>query len=388
MSVVVRKVDDQASLKTFFEFPWRHYAKYPHWVPELPSLRRDTLDKNKHAAWEYLEGDYFVAWRDDTPIGTIAAFINHRHNQIHDENIGFFGFFECENNQDTANALFDTAISYLREKGVDAVRGPANFSSNEQWGLLMNNFEQSPMVLMPYNPEYYISLIEGYGFEKAMDLYTWRAQFTQADENYYEADGKTERRIVRAVRRGMERHEITVRPIDMKNKYDEFRSFRDLYHAAWEKNWGFVPMTERELDGLVEDLGFLIMPEYALFGFVKGEPAGFLMAVPNFNDVMKAVNPHPGLPEWWWLLKAGWHWKVRPKIRSIRVILMGVKEEYRGMGVEAGMFLHLAHQMMGDNRFDWAEAGWTLETNNAVNDLLEHFNCEMHRYYRIYERGL
>jgi len=389
MTVTVRKVETKADYQAFFKFPWEHYKAYTHWIPELPSLRRDTLNKEKHPAWDYMTGHYYVAWRGDVAVGTIAAFVNHRHNEYNNENIGFFGFFECENNQDTANALFKTAEDYLQAQGVDAIRGPANFSSNEQYGLLVDSFDKDPMVLMPYNPQYYIDLIENAGFAKEMDLYSWRSDFvSHATSQFYEADGKTEKRIVRAIRRTMKRYNVTVRPLDTKNKRKDFLAFRELYHSAWEQNWGFIPMTERELDALIRDLGFLVLPEYALFGFVDGEPAGFMMAVPNFNDMMKHVQPHPGLPEPWWLLKSAWHWKLRPKVRSIRGLLMGAKADYRHTGVVGAMFLHLGEQMLQDTRFDWAEAGWTLETNTDVNELVQHLGMQMHRTHRIYQKDL
>jgi len=388
MTVSVRKVENTTDFKLFFEFPWQHYKDHPHWIPELPAIRRAALDKKKHPAWQYMAGDYFLAWRDGQVVGQIAAFVNHRHNEFHDENVGFFGFFECIDDQATADALLNTAADYLRGMGVDAVRGPASFNSNEQWGLLVDSFDKDPMLLMPYNPAYYVRLIENAGFYKAMDLYSWRGDFPEARLNVYEKED-TEKRLVRAIRRGMERHGITVRNLDMRNKKRDFGIFRQLYDKAWEKNWGFIPMTDRELDNLINDLGFLVLPKYTWLAFVKGEPAGFLLLIPNFNEVMKHVKPHPGLPMIWWLLKSAWHWKLRPKITSLRVILLGVKEEFRGMGVDAAVLLALAEQMIADeHRYEWAEASWILENNEATNGLLEHFGSRMHRRHRLYEKAL
>lgn len=390
MSITARKVETKAEFEVFFRFPWKLYKNDPVWVPELPSMRRNTLDKHKHAAWEYLEGDYFVAWRDSEAVGTIAAFVNHRHNQQHHQNIGFFGFFECINDQAAANALFQAAEEYLRAKGVTAIRGPASFTSNELYGLLIENFTLPPMILMPYNPPYYVQLVENYGFQKAMDLYSWRSEFSDAPANVYEADGVTENRLVKAIRRSMERRNITVRSFDSKNKAAEFKLILSLYHAAWENNWGFVSMTDRELDNMVRDLSFLLDPKYTFFAYVKGEPVGFLMMIPNFNDVLKHVNARPGVPEIWWLLKALWHWKIRPKLKSMRVILMGVKEGYRKIGVDAAMQLALAEQMIKDQNkgYEWAEGSWVLEINEDTNRLLEHFGSKLHRKHRIYEKAL
>lgn len=388
MAITVRKVEDKADFNAFFEFPWKLYKGHPHWVPELPSLRHETLDRGKHAAWEYMTGDYFVAWRGQEPVGTIAAFVNHRHNQIHNENIGFFGFFECIDDQAAADALFKTAEDYLRGLGVTAMRGPANFTSNEMYGLLVKNFELDPMILMPYNPEYYIRLIENAGYSKAMELLSWRGGKQEAREILYEADGVTPSRVLRAIQRNNERREITVRTINMKNKWQEFELLRSIYHDGWEKNWGFLPMTERELNELVKSLGILLMPRYTFFGYVKGEPAGMLLLIPNFNEIIKHVNPRPGVPEPWWLLKTLYHWKIRPKARTLRAILMGVRQDYRNLGVDAAMMLSFVQTLWQDDQFDWAEAGWVLENNIDTNRLLAHFGAIDHRDHRLYQKSL
>lgn len=386
MSVVVRKVENKADFKAFFEFPWRIYQDNPYWVPDMPSLRRTTLDKQKHAAWEYMDGDYFVAWRGQEPVGTIAAMVNHRHNQFHDENIGFFGFFECVDDQAVADALFGAAEDYLRAKGVTDIRGPASFTSNEPYGLLIDSFDKQPMVLMPYNHAYYMRLIENAGFQKVKDLYSW-IEDLNIEPALVEPNGEPTR-AVRAVRRNMERRKITIRTINMKDKGREFQTLRDLYDAGWEKNWGFVPMTNRELDGLVKDLGLLLLPDYTFFGEVDGQPVGFLLAIPNFNQVLGLVRPRPGVPEIWYWLKALWHWKMRPKIKSLRFILMGVREDYRGLGVDAAMHLAIGEQLLKDPRFTQVEASWVLEDNDNLNRLAEHFGATMHRTHRLYQKAL
>lgn len=385
MSLVVRKVDNKADSKVFFEFPWLLYKNDPNWVPELPSLRRSTLNKKKHAAWEYMEGDYFVAFRDGQPVGTIAAFVNHRHNEVHGENIGFFGFFECLNDQQAAKALFDTAEAYLRDKNVEAIRGPASFTSNEVYGLLIENFDLPPAILMPYNPRYYPGLIESCGYQKVMDLYAWIARKSEFSERH---EHVIPDRLLRVTRQNMARRGITLRTFDTKNKKRDFQLLRQLYNEAWEKNWGFVPMTERELDNLVRDLGQLLDPDYAVLAFVRDEPAGFLLAVPDFNQILKVVNPHPGVPEIWWLLKTLWHWKVRPKATMLRIALMGVKEEFRALGVEAAMFLETGEKILSSSPYTSVDGSWVLETNQPTNQLLMKIGMDNYRRYRLYQKPL
>ena len=320
--ITVRKVEDKADFKAFFEFPWKLYKDYPYWIADLPSMRRDMLNKKKHAAWEYMEGDYFVAWQNGEAVGTIAAFVNHRHNEYHKENVGFFGCFECIDNQEIANALFRAAEEQLKTFGVDAIRGPASFTVNEYFGLLGNGFDDYPTVLMPYNPEYYIRLIESFGFQKAMKLLSWRLPFEDARPMLYEADGVTKTRIHQLVEKNSKRRDITVRPINMRDKKNEFKRLKDLYNVAWEKNWGFVPLNQRELDELERDLGLLLLPKYTLFASVKGELAGFMLLIPDMNQVMRRVRANPRVSEIWWLLKALWHFKIRPKATNLRIILL------------------------------------------------------------------
>ena len=388
MKVVVRLVASKADQRSFFEFPWKLYEDDPHWIPQLPSMRRDTLDKKKHPAWEYMTGEYFVAYHNGETVGTIAAFVNHRHNKFHDEHIGFFGFFECIDDQSVANALLNAASDYLNEMNVTAIRGPANFTSNEMYGLLVDSFDKDPMVLMPYNPEYYIRLLENHGYQKKMDLYSWEFEYEQMPQTMLESDGSTEKNVLRVVRRNMKRRNIWTRNFDMRDKSRDFKLLAKLYEIGWANNWGFVPLTDRELDDFIQNLGYLLLPKYTWFGYVGDEPAGFLLLIPNFNQVLKHVRPRPGIPNLWWLMQILWHWKVRPKIDSLRVVLLGVRADYRNLGVEAAMTLRLGEMMLSDNRNRWAEGGWVLETNDNMNRLLEHVGGRVHRTHRVYELPL
>ena len=214
-------------------------------------MRRQLLDKSRHPAWQYMDGEYFAAWRDGVMVGTVAAFVNHEHNRYHNENIGFFGMFECVDDHAVARALLDAACDWLSQRQVDAIRGPANFTTNEECGLLVDNF--SPAVVMkPYNPPYYQRLTERCGFAKIMDthcIYQDRQTI---------ADSASMARLERLVSRASQRSGIIVRKMNARDKKGEFQRFREIYNAAWEKNWGFIPMNDAELAALVADLGMLV----------------------------------------------------------------------------------------------------------------------------------
>lgn len=377
--VVVRKIENQAEFKALFEFPWTLYKGDPNWVPPLLSMRRDLLDKQKNPAWaEYMEGDYFAAWRGDQMVGTIVAFINHRHNEFHKEHVGWFGLFEVYDDAEAATALLMTAAEWVKARGYDAIRGPQTFTTHEDCGILVDGFTR-PVLLMPYNYPYYARLVEGAGFHKAMDLYSFHLSRQGALEHH---TGDRLKRLTEAV---MKRNKITVRKIDAKNLKVDFALFKELYNAAWDKNWGFVPMTPRELDAMVESLGQFFDADKAFFGEVNGQPAGFVMGIPDFNQVLHKVYPRPGVPEVWSLLQALWHWKIRPVIDTARIPLMGVKEEYREKGVAAVLYYHVLEALLADPRIQHSDSGWILEVNENMVSIALSFGCTIYKTHRIYE---
>lgn len=378
-TVEVRPVQNKSEFTIFFEFPWNHYRNDPNWVPPLVSIRRSLLDKSKHPAWKYMEGEYFVAWRGEEAVGTIAAVINHHHNEFHEEHIGFFGLFELINDQEVANALLEKATEWVKSRGYDEIRGPANLSSNDEWGILVDNYSR-PMILMPYNPPYYQTLIENAGFVKAMDVYSMYIDRKLIEEH------DTFKRLERIVNRATKRSNITVRKIDMRRKKEEFLVFKEIYNAAWDKNWGFIPMNDEELDALVADLGMLVDPDLAFFAEIDGQPAGFALSVPDFNEVVSKAYPRPGVPELWSLAQIGWNWKVRNIIKGVRMPLMGVKSEFRDRGVDLAMFLALMRSLM-PSKYEYLDSGWILETNELVKISLSLGN-QIYKTHRLYSKML
>lgn len=378
--VVVRKVENQVDFRAFFEFPWTLYKGDPYWTPLLLSMRRDLLDHKKNPSWEYMEGDYFAAWRGDQIVGTIAAYINHRHNDFHGEKIGWFGAFEVYDDQEAATALLNTAADWVKAKGYEAIRGPQTFTVHEDVGLLVDGFTR-PALLMPYNYPYYQQLLEGAGFTKNVDTYSF-----YFDEGMVAEIGALDRlrRLTEAV---MRRQKVTIRKVDRKNLKGEFQLFKDLYNQAWEKNYGFVPMTPRELDALVESLGQFFEPELAFFGYVEEQPAGFLMVIPDFNQVLLKAYARPGEPEIFTLVKALWHWKIRPCIDWVRVPLMGVKEEYRNRGVDVAMYFHGLDTMLKLG-YKYGDTGWILETNQTMMSIAKNFGQKLYKTHRLYQKQL
>jgi hypothetical protein len=380
MSVQIRKVETQADFKPFFEFPWTLYRDDSNWTPPLLSMRRDQFNKQKNPAWEYMQGDYFGAYRDGQFVGTIAAYINHRHNEFHDEHIGWFGAFETYDDPEVAMALLNTAADWVKAQGYETIRGPQTFTTHEEVGLLVDGFTR-PVLLMPYNKPYYEKLVLDAGFHQVVDTYSFHLSRQEANEV-----GLLERleRITKSI---MKRNHVTIRPIDRRNLKQEFQLFKELYNGAWEKNWGFVPMTPKELDALVTSLGQFFDPDLAFFGYVDNEPAGFIMAVPDFNQVLQRVYPKPGTPEVVSLIQALWHWKIRPVIDWGRIPLMGVTEAYRSKGVDAVMYFYILDAMMR-GRYQHSDSGWILAINQNMVSIAKSFGSQIYKTYRLYEKAL
>lgn len=377
--VVVRQVETRADFKAFFEFPWALYKGDPNWTPPLLSMRRELLDQQKNPSWEYMTGDYFAAWRGDQIVGTVAAYINRRHNEFHSERTGWFGAFDVYDDQQAASALLDTAAEWVRARGCDTLRGPQTFTAHEEVGILVDGFTR-PVLLMPYNYPYYQRLVEGAGLSKAMDVYSFHLSRQGSQEH---ATGERLRRLTQAV---MKRNKITVRPVERKRLKADFALFKELYNAAWVANWGFVPMTPKELDALVAGLGQFFDPNTAFFAEVDGVPAGFIMGIPDFNQVLQRARPRPGVPEAWTLLRALWFWKVRPVIEWARIPLMGVKPEFRSKGVDAVLYYHVLEALLGSGYVEHSDSGWILEINENMVSIALSFGSTIYKTHRFYEK--
>lgn len=380
MTVDVRKVSSKADFKAFFEFPWTIYRGDPNWVPPLLSMRRELFDRQKGAAWEYMDGDLFTAWRGDQIVGTIGVVENRRHNEFHAERIAWFGAFDVFDDQEAAHALFEAALAWARGRGLTALRGPQTFTTHEETGLLVEGFTR-PVILYSYNKPYYQRLVEAEGFTGVMDTYGYYLSAAKAIEI-----GTLDRlnRLSTAIEK---RNKIRVRMADPKNLKQEFQLFKELYNAAWEKNWSFVPMTPRELDVMVKSLGQFFDYHLSFFGYVDDEPAGMVMGLPDFNQVLQKAQPRPGTPELWTLLKAVYYWKVARIIDWGRVPLLGVKERFRGKGVDVVMYAALLRSMI-ENGYKHSDSGWILSTNQPMTGIAKNVGGEVYKVYRYYEKAL
>jgi hypothetical protein len=375
-----------ADKKAFVELPWKIYQDDPNWVPPLLSMAYDLIDTEKHPFYEFSRLALFNAWRGERLVGRIGAIDNPRHNEEHDDKVGFFGFFEAENDPEAVQALFQTAGDWLRERGKDAIRGPANPSVNYEYGLLVDGFDSPPVILMPYNPPYYGDLIQGAGLEKAMDLWAW---LITGLEKYggVQADKLPEKleRVANLVKR---RYNYTVRRFDKSDWDNEVEKFKYIYRTAWEKNWGAIPMTDNEFTHLIE--GLKPIADFDLLCIVEdaeGNPVGISLPLPDLNQALIRAYPRPGVPEIWSMLKMLWHWKIRSKIDLARVAVLGVLEPYHGRGVGA-LVMHETARAILTRGYTRSEMSWLLETNDMINRAAKMTGAEVYKTYRLYQKSL
>jgi GNAT superfamily N-acetyltransferase len=366
----------------FIFFQWVPYKGNPYWVPPLISERREFYDKTKHPFHQHAEVAMFLAKRNGQVVGTIYATDNARHLETHHDNAGHFGGFECLNDQAVAHALFERAAQWLKARGRSVVRGPFNFSVNEEMGLLIDAFDDAPRVMMTYNPPYYRDLIEREGFAKAVDVYAYRRDVSQIPT--MDAFPPKLKRVTEKV---MQRGGITIRKVDMKHLHEEVDRLKVVYNAAWSKNWGSIPMTDAEFDHLAEGLKMVLDPDLIYVVEANGRSVGIGLTLPDVNDPLRRAYPRPGVPEWWTLLKFFYNLKVRKTMKYIRVVVMGVLEEYRLSGVDGLVMARTAEAAL-QKGYRVGEFSWILENNVPMRKGIEGMGGEIYKTYRIFEKPL
>jgi GNAT superfamily N-acetyltransferase len=371
--VTVRPVTDNADLDKFIKFPWQIYRDDPMWVAPLLMDVRAVLNTARHPFHKHAQMQLFLAWQGAAVVGRIGAIINETHNKFHDDTRGFIALFESVDDQSVANALFAAAEQWLNARGMTAAQGPMHLSTNEELaspGVLIDGFDTPPSILMGHTPRYYAPLFVNAGYEKAKDLIA-----------YWVPDQKIPERLVRSKDLLLKRNKLTIRALDMSKFDDEVAAIQRIYNSAWERNWGFIPMSGDEIVYMAKQLKPVVNPKLCAMAEVDGEPVGFILALPDFNQALKHVN---GRLVPFGLLKLLWY---RRKINAIRVITLGLKPEYRNRGIDALLILHVFENA---EPIDMArgECSWILEDNMPMRLAIEKIGGDAYKTYRIYEKQL
>ena len=374
-AVNIERVEGRAALQQFIDFPHDLYAGDPHYVPELFMAQEALLNRTKSPFFQHSEAEYFLARSPEGKLlGRIAAIRNNNYIQFSGEQAGFFGFFDVVNDFEVARALLDTAGDWLRAQGLERVIGPANLSTNETCGILIEDFDEPPFVLTTYNYPYYADLLERYGLVKNTDLLSYELFPSQLTPEMAAFGAQLEARLAR---RG-----ITIRTIDMKNFDQEVNKFLPIYNASWDQNQGFVPMTEAEVRQMGKDLKMALDPDFVFFAEKDGQTIGIALTVPNLNEVFIRIRRGRLFPTGFFKFLLG-----RKSIKSVRVVALGVLPEYRRIGLDMCLYVR-SFQTALDKGIQRAEASWILEDNALMNKALVQIGGRVYRRHRIYEKTL
>ena len=369
--LTVVQADSGEAFKDFIKLPWEIYKNNPYWVPPLISEMKKKLNPEIHPFFKHSQVGLFVAYYQCRPVGRIAAIIDFNHNHLHQDKVGFFGLFETIENYAVAETLLNKAKQWLRNRNMNVMRGPINLSMNDECGFLLEEFDSPPVFMMPYNPEYYLHFMEKYGMVKAKDLYAY----------LNEGIIKTPEHIEKIAKRAREKYNVKIRHADFKKLDEEIQKIKDIYNAAWEKNWGFVPMTDEEMDYMAAGLKKIAEPELVLFAEVDGKPVGVAVTVPNYNEVLIHMN---GRLDPMGIAKFIYY---RKKIKGLRSLIMGMLKEYRLTGIPVLLFTETAKaaRKLG---YEWCETSWNLEDNHLINKFDETIGGRLYKKYRIYEKEI
>ncbi|HYA90518.1 MAG TPA: N-acetyltransferase [Thermodesulfobacteriota bacterium] len=367
----IEEVKNQQDLMTFIRFPWEVYQGDPYWVPPLIKDQLLKFDPN-HPFRVHSEMILFLAYRGGKVVGRIAGIIDHHYVEFHQEKVGFFGFFESIPDAEVARTLLSRIADWLKGHGMEKMAGPMNPSTNDECGLLIEGFDSSPCLMMPYNPRIYPSLLEGFGLRKKMDLYAYLLE--EPTFRLARLDRITERLRKREP-------QLYVRPIQLRRFDEELKIVKEIYNQAWSKNWGFVPMTDEEINLTAKELKPLVVSELILFAYWGKDPVAFSVSLPDYYEVLKHLNGKIGL------LGAIKFLYYSKKINKIRVMLLGVKHDFQKKGVEGLLYIETFKR--GNKKgYHEAECSWILEENILMQHGIEAMGGKRYKTYRIYEMPL
>jgi GNAT superfamily N-acetyltransferase len=356
----------------FLKVSYRIYRDDPHWVaPLLMDLKKVFTTENP--LFEHAEMAMWVATRDGRDVGRIAGVLDRNHNRTQKDNAAFFGFFECVNDAEVSRKLFETVLTWARQQGVRRVLGPMNPTTNDECGLLVDGFDSPPVFMMTYNPRYYPDLVAAEGFRKTKDLLAFYMDFGKCPLD----------RLARIAEKTRQRHpELVFTPIRKSTLTRDLAKVKEVYNAAWQANWGFVPMTDAEIDFMAARLKPLLVEGLIWVAETATEPVGFMLALPDYNIALKPLRGRLFTPKLLGFVPYLLGRKCPPRCR---VITLGVKEKYRNRGLEAVMLTE-GFKTGFKVGFKDAEASWVLEDNTMMCRLLEVFGGKVYKTYRLYER--
>lgn len=376
----IRPVETKADLEKFLSVPSSVLGDDPVWVPPLKMMVRDQLNPKKNPWFDHGEAQLFLAERCGQPVGRVSAQVDQSHLKQHNDATGFFGFFDCADDQEAADALFAAAGKWLAQKGMSRVRGPFSLNINEETGLLVDGFESSPRVAMGHAKPHYQMLVEAAGFEKARDMFAFLTPM----------DTAVPLKHLKILQRSIDRNpELSFRHLDPKNYDRDIRILVDLFNAAWAENWGFIPLTEADATRMADEFKLILIPELVWFAFYEDEPAAMAVALPDLNEMLMDLGGHIWPTGWAKLL-----WRVltrRTWSSGTRVPLMGVAPRFKNKPLGSVLALMVMGAIRRESlklNMPICEMSWVLEDNSQTRHSLEAIGGRIYKTYRVYEKAL
>lgn len=373
--LTVRPVEGRRDLDRFIRLPERLRRNDPQWVPPLRFERRQFLDRRRNPYFDHADAEYFLADRDGDVVGRITAQVDRRWDEFQGGNDGMFGFFESEDDPEVAAALVEAATGWLRERGRERMLGPMDFTTNDECGLLVDGYDEPPIILQPWHPPYYRELLEGLGLTKAIDMRMWDLWLGRLRE------GNEFDPMIESAAQISESKGVVIRNMRRRDLENEIARFMEVYNEAWSRNWGFVPITQEECAFQARNLKPLLVEDWAMIAEKDGEVVGAALTLPDFNQVLTKMNGRI-FPFGWWHFLTG-----RRKIDRVRVFALGVKRNYQHLGVAAALYKR--HRETAEYMPQkGGQTGWILETNKAMNRAMEGMGGTIAATYRLYELPL
>ncbi|MFO0902701.1 MAG: N-acetyltransferase [Pirellulales bacterium] len=369
-SLTVKPVETRREKKQFLMLPWTLYQGDPNWIPPLRTNQAQLVGYKHHPFYDYSQGQTFLAYRDDKPVGRLAAILNPRHIERTREQQGIFGFFECTEDLEAAQGLFAAARSWFAARDIHSMRGPINPSLNYECGLLVEGFDTPPYFMMTYNHPYYGQLIESCGFQKSQDLYAFWGEIGML--------GSLDKKLEFVVEEAIKRFDVKVRRLDPRRFRDEVRTFLNLYNLSLQGTWGFTPLSEGEVDFISKEMKHLIVPEMTTIAEIDGRPVACAFGLLDYNPRIKLID---GKLFPFGFLRLLWN---RRSIKRIRLISTNVMPEYQRWGLGVVVLARLVPEVLAWG-VDEAEFSWVLESNYLSLKSLKRGGAKLTKTYRIYD---
>jgi hypothetical protein len=359
----------------FMRLPWRIQKHDPCWVPPIVSEQRDVLDRHRGPFFEIGEAEYFLAYRNGQPAGRISAHLNRLHEQYHDKDTGFFGFFECVPEKRVAAALFDAAAGWLRGRGKKRILGPLSFSIYDEVGLLVDGFDSLPAILQSHNPPYYEDLLTDWGFRKVVDWYALRVARRDIDPAAFE-------KRLDEIMAGQRLVLTSPKPSEFVLRAEEIL---EIFNDAWSSNWGHLPLTRKQFDQIFSLLKPLLRSD--LISVVlddKDRIAAFIVNIPDVNPFLQKVDGRLTL---WNKLRLFYEAKYTQP-RKIRSLILGVRREHQCKRLHHALILNTILLGLKSPMCEVCDCSLISEPLKHFIRTVESFGGKIYKTFRLFEREI